>query len=299
MRAAVALGLVIALIVVPVMPPGALPAIAQDEESEEQEPAAPPSRPSAPKPSGPGPAFSPSGAGTGTGTSTGPGTGSGTSQPAPQSAGGFSPAPPPLGAVTYENALKDDKVFPAGRCFGGLGMGQYVGEGFKMWLRGRCILILDDVEMSVASKGVNVGDGEVALDFKLVDGAERAIIGLYVRNINERSIGTQIHAARGEASLFTMAGSTSTDLAYRGNIVIPPYEWNRLALRVSGHNVWLLINDEPVLHSAEVPADAGSVILELVREGNPDDENESAVVFRNLTMTALDGGEPDRAPRGP
>lgn len=312
MRAAAALGLVIALIVVPGLPPGAAPAIAQDEE-QEVEPASPPSteQPNQPpnqqpasKPSGPAPAFSPSGSGSSAGSGSGPGTGSGTGAgsgaTAPSSAGaGFTPSPPPLGAVTYENPLKEEKIFKASRCFGGLGMGHYVGEGFKLRLMGRCFLLLDESEMSVEAQGVRIGDGEVALDFKVVDLAERVRIGLYVRGVNEQLIGAHLHPARGEASLFTQVEGKANDLGYRNNVVAPPYEWNTLALRVSGYNVWLLVNDEPVLHSGEVHADAGKVFLELIRDGNPDDEDEAAVVFRDLTLTALEGGDPERAPRGP
>lgn len=316
MRAALALGLVIALIVVPGMPPGIPPVIAQDEE-QEVEPASTPSteQPNQPsnqqpasKPSGPAPAFSPAGAGSSAGSGSGPSSGSGSGPstgpgagaPAPRSTGGgFNPPPPPLGEVTYENSLKEEKIFKASRCFGGLGMGHYVGEGFKLRLMGRCFLLLDESEMSVEAQGVRIGDGEVALDFKVVDLAERVRIGLYVRGVNEQLIGAHLHPARGEASLFTQIEGKANDLGYRNNVVAPPYEWNKLALRVYGHNVWLLINDEPVLHSAEVHADAGKVFLELIRDGNPDDEDEAAVVFRDLTLTALEGADPERAPRGP
>ena len=164
---------------------------------------------------------------------------------------------------------------------------------------GPCFLLLDEAWITVQANGVNVGDGEVAVDFKVVDGAERATVGLYVRNVNEQLIGGHVTPERGEASLFTLNGGQQTDLGYRNNLVVPPYEWNKLALRVSGHDVWLLINDEPVLHSHEVYADAGKIVIEVVRSGDSEDEDETAVVFRNLTLTALEGGEPGRAPTGP
>jgi hypothetical protein len=316
MRAAVALGLAIALIVVPGMPPGAAPAIAQDE-APETEPASPPSteqsgepKPSGPsQPSGPAPAFSPSGPGSGSGT--GSGSGAPAPKPAGQPAGPSAPsgssAPsaasgsslPALGAVTYENALQDEKVFKAGHCFGQNAKGHYVGEGFRLSATGRCPLILEESTISVWANGVTIGDGEVAIDFKVVEGSSRARVGLYVRNVNEELIGGQVQPARGEASLLTIKGIQQTDLGYRNNLVVPQNEWNRLAVRVYGYNVWLLINDEPVLHSNEVYADAGRVIIEMVRDGDLDDGAEVAVVFRNLTLTALEGGDPERAPRGP
>lgn len=316
LRAAVALGLAVALIAVPGMPPAAPPAIAQEEKPEE-ETAPPPSQPSTqqgePKPSGPAPAFSPSGPGTGsgsgpgTGTGTAPGsgsapgtgTGTGAGAPAPRPAASGTSALPPLGAPVYENALKDEKVFKAGYCFGRKAFTHYVGEGFKMRVMGPCHLLLDEAWITVEASGVTIGDGEVALDFKMVDGAERAKVGLYVRGHQERLIGAHVHPTRGEVSLFTLAGGTQTDLGYRNNVVMPPYEWNRLALRVSGYDTWLLVNDEPLLHTREVHADAGKVIIELIREGDVEDEAESAVVFRDLTLSPLEGGGPDRAPKGP
>jgi hypothetical protein len=204
-----------------------------------------------------------------------------------------------LGAVTYQNALTDETVFKAGYCFGRKAFSHYVGEGFKLRVMGPCFLLLDEAWITVQANGVAVGDGEVAIDFKVVDGAERATVGLYVRNVNEQLIGGHVHPARGEASLFTLAGGQQTDLGYRNNLVVPPYEWNRLALRVSGHDVWLLVNDEPVLYSREVHADAGKIVIEVVRGGDSEDEAETAVVFRDLTLTALEGGEPGRAPTGP
>jgi len=203
--------------------------------------------------------------------------------------------------VTYENPLKDERVFKAGRCFGGQAFSQYVGEGFELRVMGRCNLLLEETWITVQANGVMVGDGEVAIDFKVVDGVSRARVGLYVRSVNGQLIGAQVQPSKGEASLFRLLESKDTELGSRYDLwsVLKPNDWNKLALRVSGYDTWLLVNDEPVIYSKDVHADAGRVVVELVREGNVDDEDESAVVFRNLTLTAIDGAEPDRAPTGP
>jgi hypothetical protein len=311
MGMAVALGLVVALIVVPGVFPSVAPATAQGLEPpaskpSEQEPSSEPSsepeeeKPSeSTQPASRPPAFSPSGSGSGAGSdpSAPRPSESGASQPKP--AAPSTSSPPPLGAVVYENALKDERVFKAGYCFGRKAFTQYVGEGFKLRVMGPCFLLLDEAWISVQANGVMVGDGEVALDFKVVDGLPRARVGLYVRSVNEQLIGAHVHPARGEASLFTLMGGKQTDLGYRANVGVKPHDWNRLALRVSGYNAWLLLNDEPVLHSGEVHADAGRVIVELIRDGNHEDEEEAAVVFRDLQLSALEGGEPGRAPTGP
>jgi hypothetical protein len=126
---------------------------------------------------------------------------------------------------------------------------------------------------------------------------------LYVRNAGGRQIGAQVHPGKGEASLFTSFESQPTELAssYSLGSVLKPGDWNRMAMRVSGPDVWLLLNDEPVLYASGVHADTGGVIVELVRDGtaSEDDKEESAIVVRHLELTALEGGESGRAPAGP
>ena len=67
--------------------------------------------------------------------------------------------------------------------------------------------------------------------------------------------------------------------------------WNRLAIRVRGSEVWLLLNDEPLLYTAAAAVDQGLVQLYVIREGDLDDNVETSVVFRNLAMSALAGSE--------
>ena len=72
-------------------------------------------------------------------------------------------------------------------------------------------------------------------------------------------------------------------------------DWNRLAVRLSGNQIWLLVNDAPLLHAADVLNQAGGIGIAVVREGNVDDGDEVAVTFRDLTLTSLEGpadGEP-------
>ena len=312
-RAVVVVGLAVALLVMVGMPPAAGMVTAQDLDQPQpssesgspppaQKPASKPSDEDQAPPGGaaptgqPAPAFAPGGGSVDSGAA-GPGT-------APRTSGSSVPPPPPLGAVTYENPLKDERVFKAGRCFGGRAFTQYVGEGFKLRVMGTCFLLSEDEGwITVPANGVTVGDGDVALDFKVVDGLPRARVGLYVRNADGRQIGAQVHPGKGEASLFSSFESQPTELAssYSLGSVLKPGDWNRMAMRVSGPDVWLLLNDEPVLYASGVHADAGGVIIELVRDGTAreDDKEESAIVVRNLELTSLEGGEPGRAPTGP
>jgi hypothetical protein len=313
LRTALALGMVVALIVGLGMLPAASPVIAQDDspglEPVEPPPSlAPPSgqpetkpagepKPSGPtQPSGPAPAFSPSGAGTGTST------GSGASGPLPKPAAPKIPPPPAIAAGVYSHSLGDGTVFPAGRCFWGYAQGMHVGEGFKLRVNGPCADSGPVADIAVDAKGIKIGDGDVALDFKVVDGVSRVRIGLYMRTLDGKSIIAYVSPNSGVASLMQLLKDNKEEpLAERSDLgsLMKPTDWNRLALRVNGLNSWVLINDEPVLYSAGDVYEAGKMGLYLMREGDPDDEYETAVVFRDLTLSTLEGADPARAPTKP
>ena len=76
-----------------------------------------------------------------------------------------------------------------------------------------------------------------------------------------------------------------------------PTAWNRVAVRTMGTDVWLLINDEPFLYAPDAIDQVGGVALELVREGNTEDEEEAVVVFKDLTLSSLPDTDPARAPK--
>ena len=75
-------------------------------------------------------------------------------------------------------------------------------------------------------------------------------------------------------------------------------------LRLAGDQIWLLLNDVPLLHAAGVINQAGGIGIAVVREGNVDDRDEVAVVFRDLALTELEGppgdeSEPDSEQQAP
>jgi hypothetical protein len=79
-------------------------------------------------------------------------------------------------------------------------------------------------------------------------------------------------------------------------IVILPDYWNSLAVRADGPNLWALLNHQPIISATDASFDSGSVSLMLIRDGNLDDEDETAVALKNLRMSALANGDPARAP---
>lgn len=201
------------------------------------------------------------------------------------------PEPPGVTAGLMADNLQGDAVFRSGTCQTGRAGGQNVGEGFRLVLRGRCSQSQDTPSIAVSGKDITLADGDVALDFKVVAGADRAGVNLYVRSRDGKLLATYLNFQSGEVRLFKRDGTENTTVASRGALreVAAPTDWNRLALRVRGGEAWLLINDEPLLHAADVPHQEGGFGIGIVREGNPDDEDEVAVVFRDLTVSAVDG----------
>jgi hypothetical protein len=51
--------------------------------------------------------------------------------------------------------------------------------------------------------------------------------------------------------------------------------------------LWVLPNDEPILAATDSSYRSGSVFIGLRRLGDPNDNQESAVVVRNLRVSAL------------
>lgn len=79
-----------------------------------------------------------------------------------------------------------------------------------------------------------------------------------------------------------------------GNYV--PDGWNSLAIRAQGPSVWLLLNDEVIAASTDWTFSSGAVSLVMGREGDPNDDQEVAILLRNLRVSALAEGGPSRVP---
>lgn len=208
------------------------------------------------------------------------------------------PTPPAVTGGVYQNSLANADVLPAGRCFGGRSRGEAVGEGFKVSVGGRCIDEAETAELALPARGVSIGDGDLALDIKSVAGEKRAQVTIYLRNQPGKLVAAAVNLGTGEAKIFTLTDGAFNTIVSRTDIgpLATATDWNRLGLRVRGAEFWLLLNDEPILYAADVLTDAGGAGVRLLREGNPDDEDETAVVFRDLTLSTVAGGGEGRAP---
>ena len=183
-----------------------------------------------------------------------------------------------------------------GVCTSGRQLGGYSDEGTTVRILGRCRSDSPDASSQLPIRGPVVSDGEVALDIKVSEGNPRAEIALYVRMNGQSVLGCSLNPATGSASLFKIADRQPTLLAYRLDLhrFIDAAAWNRIALRTAGREAWLLVNDEPLMYTDNAALDPGAAAIKIAREGAPDDEQELTVDLRNLTISALAGGNPAR-----
>jgi hypothetical protein len=203
--------------------------------------------------------------------------------------GSAPPTPPELADVILDDPLTTAAVVTTGICPTGRTLGENVGEGFVIKVRGRCLPEQTIGEGSSTLRGLGVWDAEVAVDMKVAVGVSRATIGMYVRVHDRDSLGVTVAPAEGAASIWKRTSGQSTRLVTRRDLAgaYDPTDWNRLAIRVRGAEAWLLLNDEPILYTDQAAPDGGIVYLDVIKEGNPDDEQEVSVVFRNLLVTTL------------
>jgi len=208
----------------------------------------------------------------------------------PTAADGSVPDAPGVAAGLLADDLKGDALFPSGFCPTGDASGQNVGEGFQLRVKGRCGPNQNAASIAVPGRNISFADGDLALDFKVALGAERAGITLYVRSREGKLLATYLNFQSNEVTLYRRESGINTTLASAGGLadLAIPTDWNRLALRVRGGEAWLLINDETALYAAEVMSQDGGIGIGVTREGNLDDGDEVAVVFRDLTVSAVE-----------
>jgi hypothetical protein len=198
----------------------------------------------------------------------------------------------------------------------------YIGEGLRIKLTGRCNNNVFVAAVGPTVRGLTFVDGEVRMEVKAVSGAGRARLGINARNQpfgpgsltspetvpESYAVAIEPGTGRGLIGNPPHAITNRTDLA--GVIAIE--DWNTVALRAKGTEFWLLVNDQPVLYSSDTSPESGDVSFSLLRltpaagqidveareriQDDPEDTTEVAAVFRNLKVSALAEGDPARAP---
>jgi hypothetical protein len=206
------------------------------------------------------------------------------------------PDAPEPGGVILQDPLTDSQVVPVLTCPPDRQSGPPDPEGLAVRIEGKCRPDAQDASIQLPIRGPVVGDGEVALDLRVAEGNPRAEIALYVRMAGQSVLGCTFNPATGSASLFKIADRQTTLLAYRLDLhrYMDATAWNRVAIVAAGREAWVLVNDQPLMYSDNAALDPGSAAVKIAREGAPDDEQELAVVLRNLTISALASGNAPR-----
>jgi len=159
------------------------------------------------------------------------------------------------------------KVIPARTCPTGKALGENVGEGLILKVRGPCQPDDKESSVQVLMRGLGVQDGGVAAEFKTVQGSDRAGTYLYTQVAGRSWLGYYLNPAEGTARLLKSVDGQISMLGLREDLdqVADLSDWIRVALRSSGSEVWLLVNDEPFLYSDDATRGAGR----LWRGANP------------------------------
>lgn len=222
--------------------------------------------------------------------------------------------PPAVGTPILEDPLSGPTLILPFVCPNQRAGSSYVGEGLRLVVTGGC----NDGDLFAGSgaplRGLTVADGEVRVEVKVVGGIDRARININVRSQPMRagamtsaetlpaSYAVAIEPGAGRALIGKVPGGITerTDL----HDVISADDWNTIAIRVQGENFWLLVNDQPLLFATDDSLDRGLVSFGVLKMGDgpersqfdPSDPTEVAVVARNLRVSALADGDPERVP---
>lgn len=219
-----------------------------------------------------------------------------TSQPvAPDAAN----APPQPGTAVLEDMLIGPNVVQTGTCLTGRNARQFIQDGYLLKVTGPCSSANPAASIGANVQGVTFPDGEVRVEMRAASGTDRAA---FILPIRIQSPGNEYRAivepGRGAAQLIKLTNGQDTILAQRADLadVILPDDWNSVSLLAWGPRLWLLLNDQAVLSVADSTYTTGRLGLRLLRTGDSNDDQESAILLRNLRVSGLATGDQVQTP---
>ncbi|HZO29175.1 MAG TPA: hypothetical protein VFH48_24640 [Chloroflexota bacterium] len=204
-----------------------------------------------------------------------------------------------VGATESGGPVADDPLTAPGalqavQCPTGRSGGEFVEEGFRIYVTGRCDERHGRAGVIIAPfRNLDFGDGELRFEVRFTSGSERARLHLIVRG-EETSLGgsgywATLDPAAGQVELEVAQSSRVRDArsSTAGQPLMSPDGWNSLVVRAQGPDVSILVNDRPFEFGRLSPPypESGYVQVFLVRTGDPDDPGETAVVLRNLRVS--------------
>ena len=232
------------------------------------------------------------------------------------------PLPPAVGETILDDDLSKPNSIPSSTCGTKRAGVDYVGEGLRTRLTGRCSSSHFVAAFGPTIRGLQFSDGEVRLEVKAVSGIGRARLGINARNqpfgpnsLTSPETLPESYAVAIEPGIGRgLIGNPAHAITNRTDLpdVISADDWNTIALRVKGAEFWLLVNDQAVLYSSDTSPEQGEVSFSVLRlsrvagqieveardriQDDSEDTTEVAAVFRNLKVSALADGDPSRVP---
>ena len=204
-------------------------------------------------------------------------------------------AAPSPSAVVIEDKLASPGVASPRTCPTGRMSGVFVDEGYLFKISGRC---QDDQNFTSAGtaqvSGLQMRDGEARFDYKPTVGRDRLRVrlGFRLQPNPGNNIGYAFRITPGTGTIDLLkqtAPNQSFVLDERNDLAarLATEDWVTVTVRARGPNLWMLLNDEPVLAAYDTTFESGGVNIGYIRLGNFDDPAESAVVLRNFRFSSL------------
>jgi hypothetical protein len=217
--------------------------------------------------------------------------------------------PPTPGDVLHEEPMNlrmfapyKLSLFMAYTCPTGNASQDFVDDGLRLETHGKCYEASTHVTVGQGPDSlVNIPDGELRFEFKMATTSRRAVIGVGTRVQEDENDGVYwfgIAPNTGVALLSRLARDEDVTLSRRADIgsILARDGWNSVAIRMFGSQLWLLLNDRPVLKAEDGALGRGGFYIDLDRFGDPDDQESVDVVLRNLRISSIKGAPKNRRP---
>jgi len=211
-------------------------------------------------------------------------------------------APPGLGDVILEDPLAAPGLPNMYTCPTGRVTRQFANDGLTITASGGCQMPEGFAGSGVDGFGsLRFVDGEFRVEFRQLGGLDRTQVGVNVRTNNQSGFSgytTTLNLTRGTLNLGVSVNGQGKQLGSRNDLasIVKPDDWNSLAVRAQGPNLWVFVNDSMVLTATDSSLDSGAANGLVFRSGQPsaEDTQEVSGVLRNLKISAIAGGEQAR-----
>jgi hypothetical protein len=211
-------------------------------------------------------------------------------------------APSAEGQV-LQDALSGPGALQPTECPTGRSSGTFREGGYVLRAAGRC---QENQPVVFASTGpvndLTVPDGEIRFQVRTLAGSDRLRLRIAVRadpaTGGSRGYLLRLDPGRGVADLVAATSDQGALLDVRTDLKqrLASTDWATVTLRMRGPDLWVLLNDEPLLSGRDAAFTTGSLYITALRLGDAGDDVELAVALRNLTVSQLAGSAVARQP---